>query len=54
MTRNEERARAYYWLWGSLPLDIAALLVEDGYIIRELEQKWDEEDEEDTFQGENV
>ncbi len=43
MTRNEERARAYYWLWGCLPLDMAAMLVEDGYILEELYALWDKE-----------
>jgi hypothetical protein len=49
LSRNEEKARAYYWLWGCLPLDMAAMLVEDGYIIEELEREWDEE-----FRGENA
>lgn len=43
LSRNEEKARAYYWLWGCLPLDMATMLVEDGYIISELTERWDEE-----------
>ncbi len=40
---NEARARVYYWLWGVLPVDWAAELVEDGFIISELEASWDRE-----------
>jgi hypothetical protein len=49
LSHNEEVARACYRRWGCLPLDMAAMLVEDGYIIEELEREWDEE-----FRGENV
>jgi hypothetical protein len=48
-SRNETRAREYYRLWGCLPLDMTVMLVEDGYIIEDLERSWDEE-----FWGENV
>lgn len=43
LSRNEERSRAYYWLWHCLPLDYAAALVEDGFIIEELTKLWDME-----------
>jgi hypothetical protein len=43
------RARNYYWLWGHLPYDYAAQLVNAGYIVSELETAWDKEFAGDIF-----
>lgn len=43
LSRNEAIARAYYVEHGFLPYDMIVKLVNDGFVVPELEKLWDEE-----------